>query len=64
VPESDDIAVTGQERDGDQRELTIDFTVRGTPASSRRWAWLSLFGALAAGVPLMRPMRKVIRAAK
>jgi hypothetical protein len=32
VPESDQVAITGQERDGDQRELTIAFATR--PASS------------------------------
>ena len=48
VPESDDVAVAGQERDGDQRELTINFVIRGTPAASRRaWLWMSLVGALA-----------------
>ena len=55
VPESDHVAVTGQERDGDQRELTIDFVVGGTPAApSRRWIWMSLVGALVLVVPLMR----------
>ena len=58
VPESDDIAVTGQERDGDQRELTINFVVRRTPAKSGRgWLWMSLVGALALVLPLMRRRR-------
>lgn len=58
VPESDQVAVTGQQRDGDQRELTIDFVIRGTPgASSRRWVWIGLVGALVLAVPLMRRTR-------
>jgi len=60
VPDSDRVAVTGQERDGDQRELTIDFVIRGTPvAPGRRWIWMmSLVGALALVVPLMRRPRQ------
>jgi hypothetical protein len=55
VPESDQVAVTGQERDGDQRELTIDFVVRDTAAaSSRRWVWIGLVGALVLAVPIVR----------
>jgi hypothetical protein len=58
VPESDQVAVTGQERDGDQRELTIDFVIRGTPAaSSRRWVWIGLVGALVLAVPMVRRSR-------
>jgi hypothetical protein len=58
VPESDRVAVTRQERDGDQRELTIDFVIRGTPAaSSRRWAWIGLAGALLLAVPMLRRSR-------
>lgn len=32
VPASDRVSVTAQERDGDQRELTIEFTLRGASA--------------------------------
>jgi hypothetical protein len=58
VPEGDDVAVTGQQRDGDQRELTIDFVVSGAPvASSRGWVWIGLAGALAFCVSLARRTR-------
>jgi hypothetical protein len=39
VPESDRMAITGQRRDGDQRDLTIDFVVRTETATSLR-VWL------------------------
>jgi len=48
VPESDGVAVTGQQRDGDQRELTIDFAIgEAPPASGSRWLWAGLVSALA-----------------
>jgi len=60
VPENDQIAVTAQRRDGDQRELTIDYVLRTAPASSRA-AWL--VGSIAAGMALsvlrMRRLRSV-----
>ena len=34
VPESDQVAVTAQRRDGDQSELTIDYVLRAAPATS------------------------------
>jgi hypothetical protein len=43
VPENDLVAVTGQQRDGQQSELTIDVRVRGTPAAS---VWMGLTGGL------------------
>jgi hypothetical protein len=58
VPESDQVAVTRQERDGDQRELTVAFVIRGTAgALSRRWVWISVVGALVLAVGLMRRTR-------
>ena len=40
VPESDQVAVTAQRRDGDQRDLTIDYVVRAAPATSlSRGCW-------------------------
>ena len=39
VPASKEVAVTGQRRDGDQTQLTIDYMLRDAPASPRA-AWL------------------------
>jgi len=39
VPESDEVGVTAQRRDPDQRELTIDYELRAVPAPSTV-AWL------------------------
>jgi hypothetical protein len=51
VPDSDDVAVTAQRRDGDQTELTIEYIVRAAPASaSSRTAWL--LGSIAAAMVL------------
>jgi hypothetical protein len=50
VPESDWIAIKGQRRDGDQRDLTIDFVVRTETATSLR-VWL--LGGLASAALLM-----------
>ena len=47
VPESDDVAVTAQRRDGDQTELTIDYVLRAAPATSTA-AWL--LGSIAAAM--------------
>jgi hypothetical protein len=43
APENDLVAVTGQQRDGRQSELTIDVVVRGTRAGS---VWIGLTGGL------------------
>ena len=45
VPSSDEVAVTGQRRDGDQTELTVDYLLRAAPATSTA-AWL--LGSIAA----------------
>lgn len=37
VPESDRIAIHAQHRDGEQRELTIDYTLRATVARAPIW---------------------------
>jgi hypothetical protein len=49
VPENDQVAVTRQQRDEGQTELTIDIVVRGTPATS---IWMALAGALVLAVLL------------
>ena len=55
VPESDRVAVTRQNRDGDQRELIIDFAIDKAPASfTSRWVWVGLAGTLLALVLLSR----------
>ena len=59
VPESDRVAVTGQQRDGDQRELTIDFVVRAAPAPrGQRWTWMALVGGLALATSAIRRSRR------
>jgi len=50
VPQSDRIAITGQRRDGNQRNLTIDFVVRTEAATSPR---LWLLGGIASAALLM-----------
>ena len=49
VPESDQVAVTAQRRDGDQSELTIDYVLRAAPATSTP-AWL--LGSIGAAMAL------------
>jgi hypothetical protein len=60
VPSSDDVAITGQRRDGAQTELTIDYVLHAAPAR-RHAAWL--LGSLAAAILLsgllMRRLRSV-----
>jgi len=57
MPENDRIAVTGQRRNQDQSELTIDLVVRGTAESSRRWVWINLGVGLVLFTPLIRRAR-------
>jgi hypothetical protein len=45
VPEDDDVAVTGQQRTGNQSELTIAFVVRASSAGSPWWVWIGVGGA-------------------
>jgi hypothetical protein len=59
VPESDQVEVRAQRRDGDQRELIIDYVVRAAPETSRT---LWLLGSIAVAVALsarLRPLRSV-----
>lgn len=46
VPDSPRVAVTGQRRDFDQRELTIDFTLRDARRSIDGWGWIGFASAL------------------
>ena len=58
VPQSDQVAVTAQRRDGDQRELIIDYVMRAAPTTATS-AWL-LSGIAAVAVLsalLKRPSR-------
>jgi hypothetical protein len=58
MPENDRVAVTGQRRNQDQSDLTLDFVVRGTAAaSSRRWVWINLGVGLVLFTPLIRRTR-------
>jgi hypothetical protein len=50
VPESDQVEVMAQRRDPSQRELTIDFVTRGTPAAS---TGVLFSGGLAAAAVLL-----------
>jgi hypothetical protein len=52
MPAGDDVAVTGQRRDGDQTELTIDYVLRATPATFTA-AWL--LGGIAAATVIWVP---------
>jgi hypothetical protein len=60
VPDSDEVRVTAQRRDGDQTELTIDYILRPAPATSTA-AWLmgSIVGAMALLVIGIRRSRSV-----
>ena len=49
VPESDRVEVTAQRRDGDQRQLTIEYVLRATPAP---FTAVSLLGSIAAATVL------------
>ncbi|PYR57550.1 MAG: hypothetical protein DMF85_13370 [Acidobacteria bacterium] len=49
VPDSDEVAVTAQRRDGDQTELTIDYVLRAASGTSTT-AWL--LGGIAAAMVL------------
>ena len=50
VPESERVAVRAQRRDGEQRELTIDYSLQAGPSRATR-AWL--LGSLAVGTLLV-----------
>lgn len=50
VPQSEDVAIRAQQRDGDQTELTIEYVLRATPATSTA-AWL--LGSIAAATVLL-----------
>ena len=61
VPDTDRIAVVAQRRDFTQRDLTIDFVLRGAPASSTA-LWFSGLVGLIVGVFLTRSARGFIHA--
>jgi len=61
VPDTDRIAVVAQRRDFTQRDLTIDFVLRGAPASSTAM-WFSGLVGLIVGVFLTRSARGFIHA--
>jgi hypothetical protein len=60
VPESPEVSVTGQRRDVEQTEVTIDYVVRAGPARPAA-AWLvgGLAAAMALSALLMRPLRSI-----
>ena len=58
VPGSDQVAITGQRRDADQTELTIDYTLRGGRVlSASAWLWSALAAATVLSALLMRRVR-------
>jgi hypothetical protein len=57
VPDTARVAVTGQRRDVDQRELTIDFTLREATLSADGWSWIGCAGALLIVAILARQRR-------
>ena len=46
MPETSRVAVTGLQRDFDQRELIVDFALRDAPLAARAWAWVGFAGLL------------------
>jgi hypothetical protein len=55
VPESDEVAVKAQRRDGDQSELTIEYDLRqGTAISTAAWLLGGVAGAVVLFVVLVR----------
>ena len=58
VPSSDEVAITGQRRDGDQTELTIDYVLHAAPARPLA-AWL--LGSLAAVIVLSGLLMRRVR---
>jgi hypothetical protein len=65
VPQSDQVEVTAQRRDGDQRDLTIDYVVRAAPATSQvPWLLGTIAVAVALSARLMRPARSVGKAVR
>lgn len=58
VPESDQVAVTAQQRDGDQSELTIAYVMREAPGTATR---VLLFGSLAAATVLSAFLTRALR---
>jgi len=59
VPDSPRVAVTGQRRDFDQREVTIDFTMREAMLSVDGWSWIGFASALPVVAMLARRRRTV-----
>jgi hypothetical protein len=57
IPEDDDVALTGLRRSWDQRELTIEFVVRATPPTGRRWVGIGLAGVVVLAAPFARRAR-------
>jgi hypothetical protein len=58
VPAREEVAITAQRRDVDQRELTIDYVLREGPAvPTRAWLLISLFGTVALCALAMRRLR-------
>jgi nickel/cobalt exporter len=56
VPDTTRIAITGQDRDADQRELTIAFTVSEAGPSLAELGWIA-----AAGMLLLLPLHRRVR---
>jgi hypothetical protein len=55
VPDDDRVSVTGQRRDGDQRELTIDYHVRAPSAEVAPWLLFSVVAGVATAWFTRRP---------
>jgi len=61
VPDTPRIAITSQNRDADQRELTIAFTVRGARPSIAQWGWIAGAAMLLLVLPLARGRFRLMR---
>jgi hypothetical protein len=54
IPDSPEVTVTGQRRDVDQRQLDIDFTLRGARLSLDGLGWIGFAGTLLLAAALTR----------
>ena len=57
VPRTDRIAITAQHRDGDQRDLTLDYVVEPPPAFTSTWLLSGVALVAVLATLLMRPSR-------
>jgi hypothetical protein len=54
IPDSPQLTITRQQRDFEQRELNVDFTLRGAERSVGGWTWIGVACALLLAATLTR----------